>query len=218
VRAFFDDVRAPLLPEVLRERYARAKTAFDEKDFPAAAAEFDRVIRLLDEMGPERPGAADLRTLATSFRDLTALAMTPPPRPAPSPEVPVPEVIPTQASVGAEPNSEPAVRASGLADPARIYGTSDVGITRPIAIVRPLPPWQPQNNVDAKQVFRGVFEVIIDEAGNVIGASMRNPVHPAYDGVFLKALREWKFRPATKDGMPVRFRYTADINLGPQGQ
>jgi hypothetical protein len=69
IRSFFDDVRKPLLPEVIRQSYAAAKTSFDKKDWGPALAQFDRVITLVDEMGGADQGTSDLRTLATGFRD-----------------------------------------------------------------------------------------------------------------------------------------------------
>ena len=78
LRTFFEDVRKPLLPDVARQRYSRAKAAFDRKDWEPAIAEFDRVIALLGEIGAADQGATDLRTLATGFRDLAKSAAEPP--------------------------------------------------------------------------------------------------------------------------------------------
>ena len=50
IRTFFEDVRRPLLPDVTKASYAKAKDAFDRKDMAAAKADFDRVIALTDEL------------------------------------------------------------------------------------------------------------------------------------------------------------------------
>jgi TonB family protein len=84
-----------------------------------------------------------------------------------------------------------------------------------VVIDRPVPPWEPQSPVDAKRSFHGVFEIVVDERGRVTSAILSKPVHPAYDEALLKALRTWTFRPATKGGQPVAYRYSGDINLGP---
>src|SRR5688572_12038853 len=44
MRARFEEVRRPLLPVIIRETYARARDAFDRRQFGAAIAGFDRVI------------------------------------------------------------------------------------------------------------------------------------------------------------------------------
>src|SRR5690242_3363 len=71
VQSFFEDVRRPLLPEIVRGLYAKAKADFDKKDMATAAGEFDRVMALADDMAAaDDPSAADLKTLAGGFRDL----------------------------------------------------------------------------------------------------------------------------------------------------
>jgi tetratricopeptide (TPR) repeat protein len=70
LRLFFDDVRRPLLPEVARTAYLRAKATYDRKDFATARGEFIRVITLLDELALTDESAKDLRILAAGFRDL----------------------------------------------------------------------------------------------------------------------------------------------------
>ena len=45
IRAFFDDIRKPLLPDLARQSYAQGKSAFDNKDWTAAVASFDRQPR-----------------------------------------------------------------------------------------------------------------------------------------------------------------------------
>ena len=58
---------------------------------------------------------------------------------------------------------------------------------------------------------------MIDENGSVESAAMNVTIHPSYDPVLLKAARAWKFRPATKDGKPVKYRRYLEIRLPPVG-
>ena len=37
----------------------------------------------------------------------------------------------------------------------------------------------------------------------------------AYDPELLEMAKSWKFKPATKDGVPVRYRTTVEVRLGP---
>ena len=75
IRAVFDGVRRSILPDIVRDAYARAREAYDRKDMATAAAGFDRVLTLLDDPGmADVPGLNDLGTLATGFRDLSKAA------------------------------------------------------------------------------------------------------------------------------------------------
>ena len=58
---------------------------------------------------------------------------------------------------------------------------------------------------------KGIMEVVIDEQGRVIAIDMRAPLHPQYDALLLAAARDWRYRPATLDGKPVRFRKVIQI-------
>ena len=52
----------------------------------------------------------------------------------------------------------------------------------------------------------GTVEVVIDEQGAVIAAKIAASINGFYDAVLLDSARTWRYRPATKDGRPVRFR------------
>ena len=86
----FKDVRLSLLPTIAQQAYAEAKASLDRKD-PESGAQFDRVLTLLND--PDIAGVptlADLRTVASAFRDLSqALARPPePPSQVASPAAP----------------------------------------------------------------------------------------------------------------------------------
>ena len=199
LKSFFEDTRKPLLPEVARQSYAAAKAAYDGKSWKQAVSEFDRVISLLGEIGGADAGAADLRTLATGFRDLAKAAAEPPPAPKPEP-TPTPAPTPAPAPV------KPAV--------PEIYGVEHATVKRPTSISKPMPNWVPENIAEERSTFTGAVELIISETGKVISAKMIDGVHPRYDGQLLKAAAGWTFRPATKDGVPVKYRYTMAVQLG----
>src|SRR5438034_772195 len=93
---------------VSSDTFADAKSAFDRKDLTTAAAGFDRVIALLDDGDVEDPTLADLRTLATGFRDLTHAAPPKPMTPAvedtikdpePAPKDPTPPTAAVQSTL-----------------------------------------------------------------------------------------------------------------------
>jgi len=193
LRSAFSEVRRRMLPTIVQEKYAQAKTAFDRKDFAAAAQGFKQVLDVLAD--PDVGGAAnqpplsDLRTLAIGFQELSAKAAAPPPLPPPA-------ATQTQQTVVV---------------PTRIYGADNPTVLPPIPVHQVFPPF-PGHIVPSGQ---GVVEVLVDETGVVENAMMRVPVHPAYDVLVVAAARTWQYRPAMLDGVPVRYRKMIQVVLKP---
>ncbi len=197
LRSFFDDARKPLLPEAARAMYSKAKAAFDRKDWPAAVADFDRAITLLGEIGDSAPGATDLKFLASNFRDLAKTSIEPPkPPPPPAPEKTEPKVVTPPKP--AEPE---------------IYGVQHSEVKRPVSVAKTLPDWRPIG-VEERMSFEGIIELVVNEQGKVETARINRPVQPRYDSELMKAAMSWTFRPATKDGVAVKYRYAMSISLG----
>jgi TonB family protein len=193
-RAVFDEVRQRLLPGIAQESYDRAKAAFDRKESKLAVAEFDRVLLLLDDpFVSTLPGMADLRRLAVGFRDLSVAAAAPPAPPVPAGLDPVAPL------------------------PPFTYSAQDTTVVPPTAVSRSMPPWRPRNSMDARREHHGVVAVLVDEKGDVLSATVSKSVHPEYDAALLEKARTWKFRPATKDGVPVRYRIGVEVLLRPSG-
>jgi len=212
VRTFFETVRRPLLPDVARQSYARAKDAFDRKEMAVAATEFDRVMALVDEIGMTDPkSVSDLRTLASGFRDLSKAAVAAAAAAAPPPPPPAP-ARPEAATPGAGDANRAAPAPAPVSN--RVYSADDPDVVKPTAVNRALPPWNPSNPVDAKREFRGVLEISIDELGRITQATIRKSVNPIYDAALLRSIEKWSFRPAMKDGQPVKYLYSLDIHLG----
>ena len=59
----------------------------------------------------------------------------------------------------------------------------------------------------------GKLEVVIDESGAVETATMTGSVTQNYDQMVLAATRTWRYKPATLNGTPVKFRKTVQINV-----
>jgi tetratricopeptide (TPR) repeat protein len=194
----FRDVRKQLLPRIVQQSYAEAKAAFDRKELEAAAIAFDRVLLLLNDPDlPASSGSADLRMLAAGFRDLSKVAPPPPPPKAAAPSIPP----------GATPANAPG--------PPRTYGPNDADVTPPVVISQQLPPWRPSKLSATRRDYQGAVALVIDQSGNVETVTLLTSLQPEYNPVLLKAAREWKFRPATKDGLPVRYRKVVGIRLNP---
>jgi tetratricopeptide (TPR) repeat protein len=194
----FRDVRKQLLPRIVQQSYAEAKAAFDRKELEAAAIAFDRVLLLLNDPDlPASSGSADLRMLATGFRDLSKVAPPPPPPKAAAPSTP------------------PSAKPANAPGPPRTYGPNDADVTPPVVISQQLPPWRPSKLSATRRDYQGAVALVIDESGNVESVSLLTSLQPDYNPVLLKAAREWKFRPATRDGLPVRYRKVVGIRLKP---
>lgn len=179
IRAFFDDVRKPLLPEIAKLAYAEAKVAFDHKDFAKALGGFENVMKLIDEIDESDPSAADLRTLTIGFRELARGATV---RTVPTPLEPT------------------------------IYGPQSPNVTPPTTIARRLPEWHP-NFFELNRTFSGDLELVIGEDGHVISALLLTSVHPRYDAPLLEATKGWTFKPATRNGVPVPYRYIMTVQV-----
>lgn len=205
IRGAFENVRRPLLPGLVRQLYANAKGRLERQEAAEAKAEFDRVLAILEEMGAaEEQDLADLRTLASGFRDLAALTAaraTAPPPPAAPVAASAPE---PQEPVAPPPPVEPV-----------IYSAADRDVTAPVALSRTMPPWRAVSAVDKLQTFRGEVELVLDEAGKVITARIIDSVRSDYDPALVRAAAAWKFRPAVRAGTPVRYRYVMEIQLTP---
>lgn len=210
VRAFFDAVRRPLLPQVIRQRYQDARAALERDDRESAAAEFDRAVRLIDEMGAaDDPGLSDLRVLAVGFRDLARMRPAPQSAQATGPAAgetagtPLPEA---SAASGAA-TRPPAPAASA------VYDASDRTVTPPTMLSRPLPPWRPSNVADRRRTYKGSIEVVVDADGRVISIVALNGIHLDYVEALVKSTEQWRFRPASREGRPVAYRTVTEIVL-----
>jgi hypothetical protein len=194
VRTAFSDVRAKLLPGIATTMYAIAKQAYDRKEHAAAEKGFRELIAILDD--PQMNGRmADMKTLAQGFLDLAAVAAAPPPpppapKPDPKPEPPPPPAKPKEPSV---------------------YSGTEQGIVAP-EILRQTFPNVPAI-VAGMTKDRGFLELLIDEQGRVANATLRNSIHPVYDTLLMNATKEWRYKPATMNGVPVRFKKVIQVTL-----
>jgi tetratricopeptide (TPR) repeat protein len=195
VRATFADVRQRLLPALANEHYVSAKAAYDRKAHADAERQFRDLLRLLND--PQMNGRLpDLRVLATGFVELAAAAAAPPPAPPAKPDEPAKVSTPSAPAVPPEP---------------RIYNADDEQVKAPVVIRQDVP--QVPASITSMTRDRAVIEVIIDEQGRVASMALRIRAHPQYDTMLLNAARDWKYRPATLNGTPVRYRKLLQVSI-----
>ncbi len=191
VRATFTEVRQRVLPDIATAQYAAAKAAYDRKEWKVAEGRFRDLLALLDD--PDMRGRlTDLRTLASGFMDLAIAAAAPPPEPV------KPEPLPPPAPASPPP-------------PNKVYSNEDSGVVAPAVIRQNVPPVPA--HITAQVRDRGRVEIVIDEQGRVSSVQVRQPMHPFYDRLIVLAAREWRYRAATLNGVPVKYRKSIGIAL-----
>jgi tetratricopeptide (TPR) repeat protein len=193
VVVLFHTVRRRLLPTIVQQRYGVAKATFDRKEWAAAVEQFTHVVALLDDadLDQKTPGIGDLRTLAGGFLDLAKSAAAPP-KEEPKPE-PVPPAPPVKT----------------------VFDASDADVTPPVAQRQDIPTYnfpQPATGIGVPS-RPGVLEIVIDEAGNVERAVMRQTVNAAYDPILLSAVINWHYKPALRNGTPVKYRKLIQVTV-----
>ncbi len=203
VRSAFSAVRRRVLPGLIQQEYAEAKTALERHEAASARIGFQRVLDLLADV--DVAGAAnqsplsDIRALAAGFLELSS---APAPRRAPA-------VVP---DVAAPPAAAPTPTVTRVPAPrpvnGGIYGAEDSRVVRPVALRE---SWAPLADVFA--VRTGVIEIVIDETGAVERAAMSVGVNAVYDRLALTEAKRWRYKPATLEGVPVKFRKVILLEL-----
>lgn len=198
LRTVFTDTRKRLLPAIIQQKYVAAKTAFDQNEFKVAADGFTQVMMALSDpdiaAAAAQPPLSDLRVLAASFSELTVRAMTPPP--IQQLAVPVP-TAPAEPPVSRTP---------------RIYGPGDADVLAPVVIRQDIPTYPGR----VTGVRSGVVDLVISETGAVESATMAEPFDPMYNRMILAAAKGWLYRPARREGAPVKYRKRIQIALSPE--
>ena len=91
------------------------------------------------------------------------------------------------------------------------YTVDDVWVRRPIPLRERVPEPPAVKGVD----FAGTvtLEVDIGTDGSVERVHLDGTIHPVYDAMILEAGRTWRYRPATFNAQPVKFRKALKINV-----
>jgi hypothetical protein len=181
--AAFTEARKRLLPSMVQEDYTAAKGAFDRKDFGTASKGFGRVLTVLAE--PDIAVDASQPPLS----DLRALAEG---------------FRDLSAKMMAPPSPAPEMPV-----PGRIYTAADRQVMPPAVIKQRLPRFRRK----AAEPAAGAIEVVIDTTGAVQSARMTVPLDRHYDSDVVAAAKGWQYRPATLNGIAVKFRKEVRVTL-----
>src|SRR5215467_7174710 len=147
-----------------------------------------------------RPPLSDLRVLIGGFYELSLQASAPAPAPEP----------PARATASAF-RGTPAPVAPVIQEPQKLYSSTDSDVVPPVVLRQQLPSYPGQVN----RPMVGAVEVVIDENGYVIQAMMRASVVATYDRQVLGAAQNWRYKPATLNGTPVKFRKVVQVAVTP---
>jgi hypothetical protein len=192
----FQSARRRILPSVIQQKYADAKSAFDKQQWAAASTGFAEVIKSIGDpditASAGAPPLSDIKTLASGFRDL-AVKSIPPPAPAPKVEPPKP-VRPVKA----------------------IYSAEDRDVVAPVAMAQRVPKY-PAN---VTKPLQGVVQFVVDENGAVQTPTMPVSIDMSYDGMVIAAAKKWQYAPAMLDGKPVKYlkRLSISVSVTPPQQ
>jgi TonB family protein len=195
IATIFAETRREVLPAAARREFAEAKALYEQKEHAEAVARLERVVRITSDPAVNAvAGLEDLHLVADGLLTLArakaasdAARVAPPPAPVPALPAPPPAPI--------------------------IYGGDDTTVTAPVVVSQEMPPWRPPTNIRNGVTLTGRVRVIIDEAGKVERATMLRPLHPSYDTALLRAARAWSFKPALKDGQPVKYAKVIEVQL-----
>jgi TonB family protein len=210
LEVMFSTVRKRLLPSLIRERFKTARTALEQKNLAEAEpqlAEAKLMIADAEKLAIKDDGLADLSVLVDGFLQLvrsTADQRQATAQPAAanvpqeSPAAPAPA-----ATAPAQRRTEPApVPASA----PRVYTVDDVGVVPPAVINQRMPAMTPDLvRITKAMNTSAVVEIVIDEKGDVVDATIIKSVNTSFDNIVVAAARRWKYRPALKDGVAVRY-------------
>jgi hypothetical protein len=170
---------------------------------PPAAADRSRTnsARTAPQRNERRPTSASpqLSPISPGIRVVSPPARSPRSSPPDDWTVTVREVLPTPDP--ADPRRQENVAPS--VDPSAVYSDADADV-EPAMLQRPQLPGVIA--VGADRASESVLELTISAKGTVERVQLISMENRLSDKMLLAAAKAWQFRPATKDGRPVRYR------------
>jgi tetratricopeptide (TPR) repeat protein len=213
LEAMFASVRKRVLPGLIRDQYRAVRGLLDDKQYAAAEPRLAEVRRLLttaETIGAWDDGLADLRVLVDGFLALSR-AHTVNGTPASGSSAQAAATLPPASS--GPPEATPAFANSAASEP-RLYSADDADVTPPTAISQPTPSVP----VALRTLLRTqprpmILFLTIDEAGSVQKAEVRASINTSYDELLVRAAATWRYAPATRNGVPVRYLTAVVVDI-----
>ena len=204
--AMFKDVRKRVLPQAIRDLYARAKGSYEKKQLEAAATQFKELMALLgdEDIAKDIGSMDDLKMLAEGFLKVAQAEFDAATK-AEAAKIAASQPPPVNTPPPAPP---PLVR--------EFFTDADKDVTPPVEISRQMPEYRPLAGAAGRFEFQGVLRLLIDEQGKVADVALVQAVSPQYDAELLAAARKWTYKPAMRNGKPVKFQKMMRVILSPR--
>ena len=208
LRPMFSDKRKEVLPSIIQARYQLAKQVFEQNDYKSAVEGFTEVLLSLSDPDVARqagtPPLSDLRVLAIGFKDLALRAMTP----EPGPQVTTPQPPRSPDSMTPRPEAPP----DAVTRVPAIYDSSDADVLAPVILRQEMPRFYRPISVERV----AVLFIVIDETGRVESAVVTTPLDSYYNSMLMQAVKTWRYQPARRSGLAVKYRKGIQLTLSRQ--
>jgi hypothetical protein len=196
ITTMFAAVRRQVLPQLVKDEFrtARALAVDGASDAKPRLLHVRALLGMAEQIGAFDETLADVRMLVDGFLEL---AQTTERRHAPDV---------TTADVAAPVAVSPPVSALATA--------TDAGVTAPVAVYQPQPNVPPALLDLVRRLHRAAaIDVVVNERGIVDDVTVTQSVSAAYDALIVATARSWRYKPALKDGVPIRFVSAVVINV-----
>ncbi|MGE3507886.1 MAG: hypothetical protein AB7N65_03275 [Vicinamibacterales bacterium] len=217
--ALFREVRQRTLPAAARKLYADAKGSYDDEAWSDATRGFAALLALLadPDAASHEETLADLKQLGEGFLALAEAEVASARRAEEEAQRTAQEAAAAAAAETARRAAEAAAAEQRAAEERghRIYSAGDPDVIPPVELRRVMPRWIPPTPSMALMSLSGLLELVIDEEGTVMSATITKPIAPNYDQALKDSTRTWRYRPATRGGQPVRYRQVLEVVLRP---
>lgn len=114
--------------------------------------------------------------------------------------------IATLAAARPEPEPEPDPF------PTDLLKADSPGVKRPKATYRELPAY-PLSALEARVGGKVGLEIVVDATGRLTHVRVTSAPHPDLGAAAIECAKKWRFKPATKDGLPIAVVATMDIEF-----
>ena len=164
---------------------------------------------------PPREGAsggpASAPSAADASRPSAAAPGASPATPAAAPEPRTVDVVIAERDGRVVPSTVAPLRPAPRQAPAgQVFEAGDPQVT-PAVLIRPHLPDNPPPDVPEEHI--GTLEFVVTESGAVEHVHLVSPANRYQERMLVAAAKTWQFRPATRDGRPVRFRTRIRVTL-----
>lgn len=107
---------------------------------------------------------------------------------------------------------EPLPRPDSFNKPGARSQSAGERTTAPVPVYNPDPPYDEEAR-RAKLSGIVLLQMVVDENGFVRDAIIVRPVGMGLDEQAIKTVRTWKFRPAARNGQPIKSRLTVEVSF-----